>query len=277
MNVGIVGLGLIGGSIAKAYAKSGEHRVFGFDTDKDTLSYAKLSETILEELTDENLGECDLLIVALYPEDTVAYLKEKAPFIKKSVLVLDTCGTKHMVCEVGFSLAKEHGFTFVGAHPMAGVQFSGIKFSRADLFLGASMIIVPPTFDDIALFARVKDALSPLKLGKITVCSAEHHDKMIAYTSQLAHIVSSAYIKSETAKEHQGYSAGSYRDMTRVATLNEEMWTELFLENRENLLREVETLIGALSDYKDALKDDDRDCLKKLLAEGCECKKRADG
>ena len=275
MNVGIVGLGLIGGSMAKAYAKA--HRVFGYDKDKETLSYAKLSETIEEELTDDNIGACDLVVLALYPEDTVAFLKEKAPLIQKDVLVLDTCGTKRMVCDAGFAVAKEHGFTFVGAHPMAGVQFSGIKFSRADMFRDASMIIVPPTFDDIALLTRVKDALAPLKLGKITVSTAEHHDQMIAYTSQLAHIVSSAYIKSETAKEHQGYSAGSYRDMTRVATLNEKMWTELFLENRENLLYEVESLIGALSDFRDALKEDDREKLFALLKEGTECKKRADG
>ena len=277
MNVGIVGLGLIGGSIAKAYAKTGEHRVFGADTDQETLSYAKLSETIEEELTDENIGECDLLFLALYPEAAVGFLKEKAVFIKHNAVVLDTCGTKRMVCAAGFSLAKEYGFTFIGAHPMAGVQFSGIKYSRADLFSDASMIIVPPAFDDIALFERVKELLRPLKLGKITLSSAEHHDKMIAYTSQLAHIVSSAYIKSETAKEHRGYSAGSYRDMTRVATLNEAMWTELFLENRENLLYEVETLIGALGDFRDALKEDDREKLFALLKEGTECKRRADG
>lgn len=277
MNVGIVGLGLIGGSMAKAFSQSGKHRVFGMDCDKETLSYAKLSETVEDELTTENMAECDLLLIALYPEDTVKFLKENAPRIAPHTLVLDTCGTKRMVCEAGFSLAKEYGFTFVGGHPMAGVQFSGIKYSRADLFRGASMIIVPPNFDDIALLARIKEVLSPLGLGKITVSTAEHHDQMIAYTSQLAHVVSSAYIKSETAQNHQGYSAGSYRDMTRVATLNETMWTELFLENRENLLHEVESLIGALSDFRDALKEDDEKKLAALLKEGTECKKRADG
>lgn len=276
MNVGIIGLGLIGGSFAKAFKENSDAIVFGHDTDKATVSYAWLSEMIDGTLTDENMGECELLIIALYPGDAVNFLKEKAHLINKNTLVIDACGTKRSVCEAGFAAAREHGFTFVGGHPMAGIQFSGIKHSRGDLFKGASMIIIPPAYDDITLFERIKNALAPARFGKLTISDAQKHDKIIAYTSQLAHVVSSAYIKSESAEVHHGYSAGSYKDMTRVATLNETMWTQLFLENRENLSDELGKLICELSKYKTALDANDHDTLKELLREGRECKAKAE-
>ena len=160
---------------------------------------------------------------------------------------------------------------------MAGTQFSGIKYSRADLFKGASMVIVPPNFDDIALFAKIKELLSPINFGTVTLSTAEKHDRIIAFTSQLAHIVSSAYIKSETAKEHHGFSAGSYKDMTRVATLNDEMWSELFLQNSENLTNEIEKIIFSLTEYRDALKSGDRELLSSLLKNGTKAKAEIDG
>ena len=184
---------------------------------------------------------------------------------------------KRGVCEVGFDLAKRFGFTFVGGHPMAGTQFSGIKHSRADLFNGASMIIVPPDFGDIALLDKIKHLLFPLQLGKITLSTAEHHDDVIAYTSQLAHIVSSAYIKNKNAENHVGFSAGSYKDMTRVATLNEKMWTELFLLNKDNLAGEIDELISSLSKYSKALKSGDEKALYALLSEGTARKCQLDG
>ncbi len=276
MNVGIIGLGLIGGSFAKAFKENSDAIVFGHDTDKATVSYAWLSEMIDGTLTDENIGECELLIIALYPGDAVNFIKEKAHLINKKTLVIDACGTKRSVCEAGFAAAREHGFTFVGGHPMAGIQFSGIKHSRGDLFKGASMIVIPPAYDDITLFERIKNALVPARFGKLTISDAQKHDKIIAYTSQLAHVVSSAYIKSEGAEVHHGYSAGSYKDMTRVATLNETMWTQLFLENRENLSEELGKLIAELSKYKEALDGNDPDTLKDLLREGRECKAKAE-
>lgn len=277
MNIGIVGLGLIGGSIAKAYKKSNDHIVYGYDIDKTSLSYAKLSEAIDDVLDDENLAICDLLFVALYPDAAISYINEKADIIRKSAFVIDVCGTKRNICHECFRIADDHGFTFIGGHPMAGLQFSGIKYSNAELFKNASMVIVPPVFDDIALLERIKELLAPLALGKITITTAEKHDELIAYTSQLAHIVSNAYVKSTTAQQHHGFSAGSYRDMTRVATLNENMWTQLFIENKDNLTHELDMLIEALTAYRDALSIGDSQKLCKLLHEGCECKARADG
>ncbi len=277
MNIAIIGLGLIGGSFAKAYKTKAGNRIFGADIDKETLSYAMLSETIDGFLTDENISECELVILALYPDATVKYLTEKAHLISKNAIVIDTCGTKREVCKKCFDIAKEHGFTFVGGHPMAGIQFSGIKYSRADLFKGASMVVVPEKFDDIWLMEKIKNMLSPMEFGHITIGTASEHDEIIAFTSQLAHVVSSAYIKSDTAKKHHGFSAGSYKDMTRVATLNEEMWSELFLQNSDNLTHELDNIINALSEYREALAKGNKEELINLLKDGSKCKELVDG
>lgn len=277
MKIGIIGLGLIGGSFAKAFKARSTNEVYGFDKDCETLSYAKLSESVDDVLTDEILPECSLIIIALYPDKTIEYVKEKAHLFSKNAIVIDTCGTKRQVCKECFALAKHYGFTFVGGHPMAGIQFSGIKYSRADLFKGASMVVVPEDTGDIFLIDKVKDMLSPAQFGKITPSSAEEHDRIIAFTSQLAHIVSGAYIKSDTAKKHHGFSAGSYKDMTRVATLNSEMWSTLFLQNSENLIFELDSIINALQEYKNAIQLNNRDYLIELLEEGCRCKRNVDG
>lgn len=276
MTVGVVGLGLIGGSAARAYKAAG-CRVLGRDTDKGTLGYAMLSGIIDGELTSEAVSSCDVIFIALYPKAAEEYLKENAPFIKKDAFVLDLCGTKREICKTGFSLAEEYGFNFVGAHPMAGTQFSGIKYSRKDLFRGAPMVIVPPVFDDIGLLQNIKNIISPMGFGSISVTTAEKHDEMIAFTSQLAHIVSNAYIKSETARNHGGFSAGSYKDMTRVAWLNENMWTELFTENSDNLIKELDFIISSLGEYKSALENNDSDTLCKLLKDGRLMKEQIDG
>ena len=276
MTVGVVGLGLIGGSMARAYKAAG-HTVLGADKDTATIGYALLSEIADKELTSENLKECELLFIALYPEAAEKYLDENAKFIDPACIVMDLCGTKRRICEKGFSKAQEFGFTFIGGHPMAGTQFSGIKYSRKDLFRGAPMVIVPPKFDDILLLDKIKQLLSPASFGSISVTTAEKHDEMIAFTSQLAHVISNAYIKSETAKSHGGFSAGSYKDMTRVAWLNEKMWTELFSENSDFLIKELDNIIFSLTEYKTALENNDNETLCSLLRDGRIMKEKIDG
>lgn len=276
MNVGICGLGLIGGSMAKAYAAQG-HTVYGADTNTASLGYAMLSGMISEELNDETIKKCDLLFIALYPKTAIEYLESKAELISKDTTVIDLCGTKEKICECGFRLAEKYGFTFVGGHPMAGTQFSGIKYSKPTLFKGAPMVLVPPKYDDIAFLDNIKQMLSPAGFGKISVTTAERHDKLIAFTSQLAHIVSNAYVKSPTAQSHKGFSAGSYKDMTRVAWLNEYMWSELFLENKDPLLFEIDSIIASLSEYREAIAKDDSEALTKLLRDGRIAKELVDG
>ncbi len=282
MKIGIVGLGLIGGSMARAYREYAienrlDFKIFGADKNRTIVDFACLEGTIDGELDPCTLCECDLIFIALYPVAAIKYLEDNAPLIKSEALVIDLCGTKRDICSVGFSLAEKHGFLFVGGHPMAGTHNSGYKYSRSTMFKGAPMVIVPPRFDDISLFGRIKELLAPAKFGKFSFTTAHEHDRMIAFTSQLAHIVSNAYVKSPTAKDHKGFSAGSYKDMTRVAWLNEHMWSELFLENREPLLFEIDSIINSLVEYRDAIRDGDGETLTSLLRDGRIAKENIDG
>lgn len=276
MTVGILGLGLIGGSLARAYKLAG-HTVYVKNRDESMLSFAMLSGAVDGKLNEDTIPQCDLILLAIYPAGSADWLEANAPLISKKALVIDCCGTKQLVCQRCFPIAKEYGFIFVGGHPMAGSQFSGFKYSRASLFQGAPMVLVPPVYDDMALLQRVKDALEPCGFGFFSVTTAADHDRMIAFTSQMPHILSNAFIKSPTALEHKGFSAGSYRDLTRVAWLNPGMWTELFLENRENLLFELDTYIQSLTQYRDALANQDEDTLYRLLDDGKKRKEEVDG
>ena len=276
MTVGIVGLGLIGGSLARAYHDAG-HRVLGFDRDASTVQFALLAGAVDEPLTEENIGQCALLLPAVYPQAAADYLERMGGKLSPEAVVVDCCGIKREICEAGFRLADKYGWLFVGGHPMAGTHFSGFKYSRADLFRGAPMVLVPPVFDDIRLLERVKALLAAPGFGSFSVTTAEAHDRMIAFTSQLAHVVSNAYIKSPEAGAHKGFSAGSYKDLTRVAWLNAPMWTELFLDNRDNLLRELDTLIANLKVYRDALAQNDVEALCAALEEGKRRKEEVDG
>lgn len=276
MTVGIVGLGLIGGSFAKAYREAGE-TVLACNRTEDTLKFAMLSGAVDGELTEENIGSCDLVIIAVFPEAAEAFLKRMAPHIGKKPVVIDACGTKRKICSMCFPIAEEYGFTYIGGHPMAGTHKSGFKYARANLFHNAPMVIVPPSFDDIELLDRVKTLLAPVGFGSISVTTAEKHDELIAFTSQMPHIISNAYIKSPTAAAHKGFSAGSYKDLTRVAWLNPKLWAELFLENRDCILNELDWFIAALEQYRDAVKNDDFDTLEKLLDDGRRRKEEVDG
>jgi prephenate dehydrogenase len=276
MTVGIVGLGLIGGSLAKAY-KSAGHKVLAFDTDKVMFEYSMLCEATDGELGEENIKDCDVIFLSAYPNACIEYLEQNAKYIKSNTLVIDCCGTKRNICKVGFAAAEKYGFEFVGGHPMAGTHNSGFKYSRENMFSGAPMVIVPPRYDDMALLDKVKTVLAPLMFGSITITTAQKHDKMIAYTSQMAHIVSNAYVKSPRAVEHKGFSAGSYKDLTRVAWLSPDMWTELFMENSDFVLDELDLLIENLSQVRNSIKEENKEELKALLEEGRKIKGEIDG
>ena len=276
MTVGIIGLGLIGGSMARAYKNSG-FTVLGCDTNDVVLSWAKLNGIADETLTKDNIPDCDLILLAITPKSAAKWLEDNAPSIEKTTLVMDLCGTKRYICSVGFALAEKYGFTFVGGHPMAGSHIGGIKNSRADLFKDETVVLVPPCRDDIALFDRAKKALAPAGFARYTFTTADAHDEMIAYTSQLAHVVSNAFVKSPRAQTHSRISAGSYRDLTRVAQLDVNMWTELFLENHDNLSNELGLIISSLQEYKDAIDSGNAELLASLLQAGVDAKEKADG
>jgi prephenate dehydrogenase len=264
MKTAVIGLGLIGGSMAKAFKDNTDSEVYGLDINESVMLKAKLVGAIDGELTDDILAQCDRVIIALYPESTVEFLQSKADMIKKGAVVIDCSGVKRYVFTPAHELAKAHGFEFIGGHPMAGVERWGFGM----LFNNASMILTPDGGTDIALLHEIKQMFLSIGFGSITVVSPEQHDRIIAYTSQLAHVVASAYIKSPTALEHTGMSAGSYKDMTRVASLNSNMWSELFLENGDNLLNEIDNIINNLTEYRDAIASNDRVKLEALLEDG---------
>jgi prephenate dehydrogenase len=274
MTVGICGLGLIGGSMAKAY-KSANHTVLGFDTNSASLGYASLAGIIDGVLDDSNASSCDLIFIALYPKAAAEYLLKIAPAVSNTeTVVMDLCGTKKGICEIGFDLAKKYNFVFVGGHPMAGTQYSGIKYAKETLFKGAPMVIVPPIKDDIYFLERVKKLLAPAMFGRITVTTADEHDAMIAFTSQLSHVIASSYIKSPSAERQGGFAGGTYRDMTRVAYLNAPMWSEIFISNKDCLLAEIDSLIDNMSKYRKAISEENVDELRELLEEGSRRKEK---
>jgi prephenate dehydrogenase len=269
-------MGLIGGSLGRAILKKTEHTVFGADTDESALVKADMLEAHTKALEEKDIGGLDLVILALNPSSATAVMRGLAPKLKNGACVIDTCGVKRVIVKEMQKLSQEYPqLFFAGAHPMAGREFSGIAHSQATLFEKAYVIIVPVT-KQIEKLSEIKKLFTDIGAQDVEICSADKHDKMISYTSQLAHIVSSAYVKNNRSSEHAGFSAGSFRDLTRVAKLNPDMWTELFLDNKDYLASDIEFLIERLTEYRDAVKDGDADRLRSLLAEGVEKKEQAE-
>lgn len=275
MLIGIVGLGLIGGSMARSIKKNTNHKVYGYDLQESVLEEA-LNTGAIDGLLENNLSCCEVILIALYPKATTAYVKNNINSFKKGAVVIDCCGIKRFVCSELFSTAEENGFTFIGGHPMAGTESWGFNSSRDNLFKGASMILTPKEAPTPQELKFLQDFFYPLGFGSLKISTPEEHDHFIAYTSQLAHVLSGAYVKTPSALMHRGFSAGSFKDMTRVAKLNEEMWCKLFMENKDFLINEIDGLIERLLPYSEALKKNDEKALKELLKEGRLYKERVE-
>lgn len=276
MNIGIVGLGLIGGSMARAIARTGGHTVFALDRSEEVMRAAVGEGLVADRLDASTLPRCDLLLVALYPKATCEYLETNAAHIRSDATVVDLCGVKGAVCPTGFRLAEQHGFTFIGGHPMAGRELSGFAASKADLFDGASMVLVPPEDCPSDALDNAEKFFGTLGFKKIQRSTVAIHDREIAYTSQLCHVVSNAYVQSDAALVHSGFSAGSFRDLTRVARLKPDMWCELFLENKDALVSELHGLIERLRDFETAITSNDAAALTALLENGVRMKEESE-
>lgn len=276
MNIGVVGLGLIGGSIAKSAKKNTSFKVFGYDIDPDTVKNAISEESIDAELTEDRITTCDYIFIPLYPEAVIDFVEKNASKFKNGAVVIDCAGVKRSVCDKCFKIAEEYNFSFIGGHPMAGTQFSGFENSKVTMFYNAPFVLTPKENEDILTLANAREVIMKLGFGRVSVMTPQKHDKLIAFTSQLAHVVSNAFVKSPSAIERKGISAGSYKDLTRVAYLNENMWTELFLDNKDNLIFELDNIIAELQKYSDAMKNNDAQTLKQLLKDGKEAKMKAD-
>ncbi len=274
--IGIVGLGLIGGSFAKAMKKTGRYRILGLDRKEETVRAALDAGAIDEAGGPKDLQKADLVIVALHPEATVQFAAAHMKELQPGTVLLDTCGIKrYLVASLG-AAAKECGVIYIGGHPMAGREYSGFAYSLAELYQDASMILTPCEASTADAVQAVAELCRQIGFSKVVQTTPEHHDAMIAFTSQLAHVVSSAYIKSPEASRHDGYSAGSYKDLTRVARLDENMWTELFLHNKAPLTAEIDEIIRHLQEYRDAIAGEDAQTLRQLLADGRKRKEAID-
>lgn len=273
MIIGVVGLGLIGGSLAGAIKENTDHTVLAFDREPQAMESAKEFGRMDGPLTADTIEKCEMLFLCLYPQATIDFVRAHADRIAQGCIVIDCCGVKRCVWDALTPVAEEHGFTFIGGHPMAGTQFWGHSHARTTLFKGASMILASDGTYDIKLLDRLNALFSAVGFEKLTLTTPQEHDRVIAFTSQLAHVVSNAYVKSPSAKKQRGFSAGSYKDMTRVAKLNVPMWTELFLENADFLAEEIDTLIENLQAYSKAIRANDAAALSALLEEGRATKK----
>lgn len=270
--IGVAGLGLIGGSLAKALKANTSHTVYGADQNQSVLSAAMEEKTIEQVLDETLLRQCDMVLVALYPKDTVAYVKANLANFKKGAVIIDCAGVKSAICAQLPELASKRGLYFIGGHPMAGIEKSGYHNSFAQMFDGASMILCKDPYTNVVALKAAEMLFLSMGFKRVTLTTAEEHDKIIAFTSQLAHIVSSAYIKSDTAKNQIGFSAGSYKDLTRVARLDENLWTDLFFANKEYLTAELKSLIKFLGEYLHTLEEGQEEEMKRLLAEGKKAK-----
>ena len=277
MKIAIVGLGLIGGSMAKSIKAKTAHTVYGADLDRETMTLARMCGAIDGPLTEDTLPQCDLVLVAICPAAAIRWVEEHADKIGTQAILVDLCGVKRVVVQALAPIAQAHGFAYIGGHPMAGKERGGFTAATDDLFDGASMILTPDQRTDMQLLETLKAFFLDLGFAGLTFSDPEEHDRIIAFTSQLAHITSSAYVKSPEAQRRRGFSAGSFRDMTRVARLDETMWTELFLDDADYLVKELDILIENLSAYSQALKSGDAEQVRALLREGRELKATAGG
>lgn len=276
LSVGVVGLGLIGGSMAKALQKYTTYQIYGWDIDSQTAQMAVEQGAVDRLVPPQELGSCQVILTAMYPQQTVNFVKENLVYFQKGTILMDLCGVKRYLVDQLTDLCGEAGVTFIGGHPMAGKECWGFADSNPDLFQKASMIVTPDERTPKDALSFMENLFLQIGFGRITRTTAADHDSMIAFTSQLAHIVSSAYIKSPRAQKHAGFSAGSYKDLTRVAKLNPQMWTELFLENQDDLIDEIDEIIVHLDEYREAIANHDGERLYQLLDEGRRIKEELD-
>lgn len=271
MKIAVVGLGIIGGSYCKAIKKYTNHYVVGINRSPLPLEKALNCGAIDEIGTAESLRDVNMIILGIYPNGAVDFIEKNGDKIKKGAIVTDTSGIKTEICDRLVSLSHKFGFTFVGVHPMAGKEKNGFDVSDGDLYQNASCIVVPCEADKESV-KIVSDFNLSLGFGGIKIATPQEHDRMIAFTSQLPHVLACAYVLSPNCMNHKGFSAGSYRDVSRVANINAELWSELFMENKEPLLKELETLITNIRDIESAIETDNKEKLMALLEKGHQIK-----
>lgn len=264
LKIVIVGLGLIGGSIAKAIKLNTDHAVFGIDTDEESLLDACSCGAIDGKASPEELRTADMVYLCVYPETALRFAEEYGPQLKENCVLTDACGIKREIC-AGMERLKGTGrYVFVAGHPMAGKEHSGFSASDAGIFVGASYLIAPCGAPEWAV-ERVAALARQMGFGRVVMTTPEQHDRVIAFTSQVPHVLACSYVMSPRCREHKGFSAGSYRDVSRVANINDVLWSRLFLDNRDALTEELDELLKNLGLFREAVSNGDEERLRELL------------
>lgn len=267
MQILVVGMGLIGGSICKSIQAATDHTVFGCDVQQSVLEDA-IADGAIDGIGTMTDGTYDMIVLCLHQRIAIQMIQDALPQIPAGTILVDTCGLKgRMVRDLTYRCQKA-GVRYVGTHPMAGREQNGYYASIPDLFQNANLIVTPVDGTDEAALNTIEKLAKQMGFGRIVSATPMWHDNMIAYTSQLAHVVSSSYVKDFCMDDALSFSGGSFQDMTRVATMDESMWSALFLDNRDNLLYHLDLLIENLTDYREALKQRDEERLQYLIAEG---------
>lgn len=267
MNIAVIGLGIIGGSFCKAIKKYTDHYVIGINRTPETAQKALNVGAIDEIGSPEALSKADLVILTMYPQADIDYIRKNGCYIKKGAVVTDASGIKSAICPLLKELAQKYGFVFVGSHPMAGKEKNGFDVSDSELYKGASFIITPCGAEQ-KYVDMLSDFAKSIGFEMIKITTPEEHDRMIAFTSQLPHVLACAYVLSPCCPNHKGFSAGSYRDVSRVANINSRLWSELFLENKEPLVKELDILVENITRISDAIKSENTGELADLLEQG---------
>ena len=272
--IAIIGLGLMGGSMAKALKKSGKYKLIGFDVSEETLTLAQNGGFIDEIWNGKDRLDSDITVVALSPSRTKEFIDKNTSLLKENSILTDICGVKESICSFAEEMAEKYNINYVGGHPMAGRELSGFSNSVESLFINRSYIFTKTGKTNEKALETVSGMAYDLGCSDITITSPKKHDEMIAYTSQLPHVLAGAYVKSPASDEHKGFSAGSYHDVSRVASVDENLWSELFLLNKENLLIEIDTLLKNITEYKTALLNEDKQRIHEVIKEGRLLKQR---
>jgi len=279
MNICIVGLGLIGGTYA--YALSGNskvNKITAIDIDENAIKFGKNKGLIAEGKANgrELLPEADLIIICLYPKLIKNFLLENKEFFKKGAIITDATGIKNKLIKDLEAYIPEN-IDFIFGHPMAGREKIGIEYAEAKIFKGANYILTPRKENKKENIELLKELILDMGFKSVKCLSSEEHDDIIAFTSQLTHVIAVALVNSDNQKfDTNSFVGDSYRDLTRIAKINSKLWTELFLENKDNLINKIDDFQKVLSSLKDSLVNEDTKSLEASFVESTKRREKID-
>lgn len=268
-NITIVGLGLIGGSFAMALKELNPKNLWAIDIDEEAIKTAEKMGIIDKGYTDPEtpLKKSDIVIICIYPNLTVKFIKDNMENFKSGAIITDTAGIKEKLIEEIYTSIRED-VDFIGGHPMAGRESKGLGYATKDIFNNANYLITPTDKNKEENIKRIEELVKAIGFKSIVSLNPSHHDEIIAFTSHLPHIMASALIISDNRSDTKFFVAGSYRDATRVAKINADLWTELIMDNRDNTLEQIEVFENSIANFKRAIMNNDKENLKLLFRKG---------